>query len=275
MGTLYVVRASAGDRNDLTRRALQVLGTVSLVLADDEESVRRLLAGLDLEVSSLEGKLGVALAALDHDDVAFLSTGWLLGLTEAGGRLVRAAIDQGSPVVPIPGPVLPLAALVLSGLPAHSFVWIGELPQRLHGQSLLAGLGHEPRTIIALASAMDLVEVSAELHSSLGSRPLVVVMPSDRGAEVVWRGALDELSESSLVGAGSGRCVLIIGGSQETAQRWDENRLRAHVEALRAQGLGAREISQQLAERSGWPRRGIYRMAVDAGRTDIDRKEEF
>lgn len=266
---------SAGVPSDLTRRALQVLRGAAVRLADDEESIRQLLAKLGLVASPLEGNVALALAALDQGDVAFLSTGWLLGLSEPGGRLVRAAIQHGSPVVPIPGPVLPLTALVLSGLPAHSFVWIGELERQLNDQSLLAGLGHDPRTIIAFASTSSLIEVCTELHSSLGNRPLVVVMPSDRGAEVVWRGALDELSASSLVQSVSGRCVLVVGGSQETAQRWNENRLRARVEALRARGLGAREISQQLAEKSGWPRREIYRMVIDAGQPGSHRSEEF
>jgi len=216
----------------------------------------------------MAGSVVTALETLTDGDVAFLSTGWLLGHSEPGGRFVRTAIQRGFAVVPIPGPVLPLTALVLSGLPAHSFVWIGEILQP-GGRSLLASLSHDPRTAIALASAPDLVAVSADLHSSLGNRPLVVVIPSDLGAEVVWRGTLDEVAGSSLVESISGRCVLIIGGSQEAAQRWDEARVRARVDTLRGRGLGAREISQRLAEESGWPRRDIYRMVVEAGRPDI------
>jgi 16S rRNA (cytidine1402-2'-O)-methyltransferase len=275
VGTLYVISApaavpgSAGVPGDLTRRALQVLHSTALVFADDEESVRRFLEHLELAASSITGRVETALEALEHRDVAFLSTGWLLGLSETGGRLVRAAIQRGSTVVPIPGPVLPLTALVLSGLPAHSFVWIGELSQRSSGKPLLAGLSHDPCTIIALAPSSDLVKVSTELHLSLGSRPLVVVTSSDLGAEVVWRGTLEEVPGSSVVQRIAGRCVLIIGGSQEKPQRWDEDRLRARIEMLRAAGQGAREISQQLAKQSGWPRREIYQMVVEAGQPGI------
>lgn len=280
MGTLCIVRAPAclagplGTGSDLTRRALQVLRSADLVLADDEDSVQQLLAQQDLVAAPLEGRLEAALEVLHHGDVAFLATGWLLGLSEPGAQLVRAAVQRGSRVVSIPGPVLPLTALILSGLPAHSFVWIGELSQQSGAPSLLAGLGHDPRTIIALAPVSALVEVCAELHSSLGSRPLVVVVPSDLGARVIWRGILDDVPQSSALVAASARCVLIIGGSQETAPRWDETRLRADVETLRARGLGAREISQQLAERSGWPRRDIYRMVIEIGRPANQRREE-
>lgn len=268
VGTLYLVSAPAGTPGDLTRRALQVLRSADLVLADDEECVLRLLTQLDLAASPIAGRVEVALEALKQGDVAFLSSGWLLGLSEPGEQLVRTAVQRGSTVAPIPGAVFPLTALILSGLPAHSFVWIGEPPRRPAGQSLLESLRHDPHTAIALASASNLVEVSAELHSSLGNRPLVVVVPSDLGAEAVWRGTLDEVSESAVVQRISGRCVLIIGGSQEIAPRWDENRLRARIEMLRARGLGAREISQQLAESSGWRRREIYRMVVESGRPD-------
>lgn len=264
-----MVSAPVGTPGDLTRRALQVLRGASLVLVDDEESALRLLGQLDLAVSPIKDSVKAALEALKEGDVAFLSSGWLLGLSEPGKQLVGTAIQRGWAVVSIPGPILPLTALILSGLPAHSFVWIGEPSRRSAGLSLLKSLGHDPRTIIALASATNLVGVSKELQSSLGSRPLVVVVPADVGAEVVWRGTLDEVPDSTAVHRVSDRCVLIIGGSQETAPRWDENRLRARVEILRARGLGAREISQQLAETSGWPRREIYRMVVEAGRASI------
>lgn len=276
MGTLHVVSAPAGLSSDLTRRALQVLRQVALIVADDDESIQRLLVHYGLVALPMPGWVEAALEALSHQEVALLSTGWLLGLSELGSQLVRSAIQRGVRVVSTPGPTLPLTALVLSGLPAHSFVWMGEYSQQLWDrQPLLASFVHDPRTMISVASAADFLEVSIELSSSLGNRPLVVVTPSDRGAEVVWRGTLGEVAGSAATGVVSGRCVLVIGGAQEKAPRWEKDRLQARVEVLRASGLGTREISQQLADESGWPRREIYRMVVEAGRSAVRHKEEF
>jgi 16S rRNA (cytidine1402-2'-O)-methyltransferase len=287
VGTLYVVRApaylpgsagrpeSTGGLGDLTQRALQVLRGAALVVGDDDASIKRLCTQLDLPLSPLADRVGAALEALEHGDVVFLASGWFLGLSEVGGQLVHMAIERGIAVVPAPGPVLPLTALVLSGLPAHSFVWIGELPQQSTRHSLLPSLIHDSRTTIALVSGSRLVEGSAQLHASLGNRPLAIVISSELGEEVVWRGMLDEVAGSSVAQRISDRCVLVIGGSEETHQRWDEDRLRARVETLRAGGLGAREISRKLAEESAWPRREIYKMVVEAGQPDIHHMEEL
>jgi 16S rRNA (cytidine1402-2'-O)-methyltransferase len=264
-----------GPSSDLTRRALQVLQNAALIVADDESSLQRLLAELDLHVSPVAEGVDLALEALKHEDVAFLSSGWILGLSEPGEQLVRAAIQREHPVTPIPGPVLPLSALVLSGFPAHSFVWLGEYsPQSVDQQSLLNSLAHDSATVIALVAASSLAEVSTELSSALGNRPLVVVTPSARGPDLFWRGKLDNLSASIAIDTTSDRCLLIIGGSGETAPRWDEDRLWARVRALRAGGQGAREISQQLAKESGWPRREIYRMVVSVGEPGARPREE-
>jgi 16S rRNA (cytidine1402-2'-O)-methyltransferase len=279
--TLYVVSApatmpgAAGAPSDLTRRALQVLHQVSLIVADDDGPLQWLLEQSDLAASSIADGVEPALKALQHDDVALLSTGWMLGLSEPGGQLVRVAIQRGGAVVPIPGPVFPLSALVLSGLPAHSFVWIGEYSQEsVDQQSLLARFAHDTRTILAVSSASDLVKAGPELALTLGNRPLVVVTPSDDGADVIWRGMLDQLSGSAALEPVSRRCAWVIGGSQEKPQRWEEDRLRARVETLCSRGQGAREISQQLTKESGWPRREIYKMVVDASESDVRPKEE-
>lgn len=275
VGTLYVVGAPVGGPSDLTRRALRILRQVAVIVGDDDGSIRQLLAQLELTAASVASSVESVLEALEKDDVAFLSSGWLLGLSGPGELLVRAAIEHHFPVVPIPGPVLPLTALVLSGLPAHSFVWLGELSwPSPDPRTPLADLAHDPRTVIAVVPALHLPEVGAELYLALGLRPLVVVGPSDRGAKVIWRGTLGELSGSPVMETITGRCVLVIGGEEERTARWEEDRLRARVEALRARGLGAREIGQQLAGESGWPRREIYRMVVEIGQPDGHSREE-
>jgi 16S rRNA (cytidine1402-2'-O)-methyltransferase len=204
------------------------------------------------------------LDALADGDVAYLFSGLSPAVSDAGYRLVRRALDAKYPVVPVPGSSLPITALVLSGLPADSFVYLGELPQDPAARGkLLAATSFEPRTILAQVPYALLPASLADLHCMWGDRPLVLVAPSATGAQVVWCGRLEQSAAASDLVAFPGVLVLVMGGAAVGAGRWDEGRLSSGVKGLLVEGLGAKEISQQLATVSGWPRREIYRLAVE------------
>jgi 16S rRNA (cytidine1402-2'-O)-methyltransferase len=264
MGTLYIVGAPVGAPEDITPRARRLLGEVVLVVADDVDHAQRLLAGHGLDTPLLPStNADLPLKALDGGDVAVLFEGWSPGPTGPSFQLVRTAIEQGFAVVPIPGPCLPLTALVVSGLPADSFVFLGQLPpQSASRRDLIAGVAGERRTLVALESPHALPELLADLSGAFGDRPLVVVTASGGATGVAWRGTLGDAPEEALVEPSLEPCVLVIGGAREPAERWDEERLRAEVQRCLEQGLSAREIGRALASESGWPRRAIYRLAV-------------
>jgi 16S rRNA (cytidine1402-2'-O)-methyltransferase len=264
VGILYIVGAPAGDLHDITHRALRILGEVGLVVADDVDHAQRLMAHHGLDTPLLAStRSDLPLSALDDGDVAVLSEGRSPVLTAASNWLVLAAIERGFAVVPIPGPSLPLTALVVSGLPADSFVYLGELPSEpASRRDLLTSVAGERRTLVALASSDARPGLWADLLGVLGDRPLVLVMASEGATRVAWRGALGEAAEEAPGQPGSGPYALVIGGARELAERWDEERLRAEVRQRLGQGLSAREIGRELAGESGWPRRAIYRLAV-------------
>ena len=291
MNSLYVVGAPAGDPGDLTRRALRILCEVTLVVADDADAQQpmgqpqRLMAhhGITTPLATAGG--AAPLAALEKGDVAYLCPGWMLGLSDTGSRLVRAAIERGYPVVPIPGPALPITALVISGLPADSFVYLGELPQHDPARhDLLASAAGERRTIVVVEQLDRLVPVLTDLQAILGDRPVVIVAargelgsasgiesPPERGDAVIWQGSLGQAPEGYInMQDRPYPVILVLGGARDqgirsisTPDRWDEDRLRAEIRACLEQGLGAREIGRLLAGESGWPRREIYRLAVE------------
>jgi 16S rRNA (cytidine1402-2'-O)-methyltransferase len=269
VGTLYVVTAPAGDPDDLTRRALRILKKVSLIVAGEEGSARVLLDHYGITTPLVPAPGDDHLDTLAEGDVAFLCSGLSPALPESGYRLIRGVVDRGYPVVPAPGPSLPITALVISGLPADSFFYLGELPKEPTARSeLLAAVSAEHRTVLALAPRALLPAALADLHSTLGDRPLVLVVSSTMGAQVVWRGRSREaaggLGEATLPGT----YVLVIGGAPDKTVRWDEDRLRSEIQSLQAAGLGAKEISQQLAANSGWSRREVYRLSVELAQRD-------
>ena len=267
MGTLYIVAAPVGDPQDLTRRAKRILATVPLVVADDPGSAQALLDhhGIATGISSVRGN--DHLDALAEGDVAYLFSGLSPAIPEAGRRLVNTALGAAHPVAPIPGPSLPITALVLSGLPADSFVYLGELPQDpVERRELLAAAGLESGTLLVLVPHALLRTALADLHSALGDRAMVLVASSDTGAQVVWRGQLEKNAAVSDQVVLPGALVLVLGGAPAGVGRWDEGRLDSAIQSLLAEGLGAKEISRRLAGASGWPRREIYRLTVELAR---------
>jgi 16S rRNA (cytidine1402-2'-O)-methyltransferase len=268
VGTLYVVGAPAGDPGDLDRRAQRILGQVILVATEDVGPTQQLLAHYEIAspVAPLRG--GSPLQALDTGDVALVIAGSEPGPSGQGQRLVCAAIERGFPVVPVPGPALPLTALVVSGLPADSFVYLGQLPEhRPDCHALLSSLVSEPRTLVVSGSPDRLAANLADL-TLLGERRCVLVTASQAGTEVAWRGALGQSLPRTVEYPVPGPCVMVIAGASEPAICWSEERLLAEIEALLGQRFMAKEIGRRLATESGWPRREIYRLAVEVAHSD-------
>lgn len=274
MGTLYVVGVPAGDPNDITSRALAILEDADLVVADDVHYVRHLLAQHGIATPpGATTPVDIPLEALITSDVAVLAPCDVPGLSEASERLVRAAIERGFGVSPVPGPKLALTALVISGLPADSFVYLGELPHKPSVRhDLLACVASERRTLVACSSRDRLAGILADLNSVLGDRPMTLVATPGHGAGGIWRGTVGKATGHFLNQPAEGPYVLVIGGAQEKTIRWDEDQLRAQIQAQLDQGLGAKEISKHLAPESGWPRRQIYGMVVETGRFSTDER---
>lgn len=274
MGTLYVIGAPAGEPRDLTRRASAILQEAALVVADDEDAARRLLDENSLSIPVVAVQPDASLAALAEGDVALVYSGRAPAPSQAARRLIRSAIEK-HPVVPIPGPSLPITALILSGLPADSFVYLGGLPPEADARrDLLSLFSAEHRSLLALASSSSLAAVLADLHNTLGDRSLALVASSPRGAELAWRGSVAAAAGGPDQALLPGEYVLVVGGAPDEALRWEEERLLSEIQDLRAAGLGVKELSQQLAERSGWSRREIYRLSLELARQDRSERGE-
>lgn len=280
MGTLYVVGVPPGDPDDTTLRALRVLREVALVVAGGPPHCRHLLARYDIGMPFVDLSEGApsysverVVAALGTGDVALLWTGWSPVPSNSSHQLICAAIERDFPVVPIPGPTLPLTALVISGLPADGFVFLDQLPSEPAARhELLASVADERRSLVALESPSRLSDTVSCLEEALGDRPLTVVATSDQGPGDIWRGTVGGAAIKLPEGRFGCLCALVIGGAQEGVICWDEDRLRAEIQACLDQGLGAKETSQQLAGESGWPRRQIYHLAVEAIRFRTDKE---
>jgi 16S rRNA (cytidine1402-2'-O)-methyltransferase len=269
MGTLYVVGTPIGNLEDITLRALRVLREVSLIAAEDTRKTARLLARYDIHTpltSYFEHnkltKLDTLMAKLAQGDVALVSEAGMPGLSDPGYELVQAALQAGIPVAPVPGPCAAITALVVSGLPTDSFLYLGFLPRKSSERCrALEDVRDERRTLIVYESNHRLLECLADIEAILGDRLIAVARELTKLHEELYRGTVSQ-ARQHFAGEVRGEITLVIGGAAGESIAWDETRVRARLAELLEQGLGRREAAQQVAAESGWPRREVYKLDI-------------
>src|SRR5258708_13493318 len=137
-GTLFIVATPIGNLEDLTPRALRVLGEVDLIACEDTRHTRGLLNRFGIQAKTISyhehnereraEELGKLLEA--RNNIAIVSDAGTPLISDPGFRIVRAAIERGIRVIPIPGPAAFVTALIASGLPTDQFFFAGFLPAR-------------------------------------------------------------------------------------------------------------------------------------------------
>ena len=274
MGTLYLVATPIGNLEDITLRALRLLRKVNLIAAEDTRHTGRLLAHYEIDTPQLSyhehnklTQLDAVLRTLESGDVALVSDAGMPGLSDPGYELVRVAIAQGFPVVPIPGPSALTAALVTSGLPTNAFVYLGFLPRRAsERRRLLTELVSERRTLIAFESPRRLAAALEDILTTLGDRRIAVARELTKLYEEIWRGSVSE-ARSHFAGEVRGEITVVIAGAS-APPAWDEDQVRDQVARLMDEGVTHRQAAKQVAQVSGWSRRDVYQLTLE--RRDID-----
>lgn len=270
MGTLYLVATPIGNLDDITRRAIHILETAVLIAAEDTRHTGKLLAHLGIKkhlVSYHEhnklsaSRLNEILAALAAGDVALVSDAGTPGLNDPGYELVRLALQAGFPVSPAPGPSAPIAALVASGLPTDSFLYLGYLPRKSgERRRLLETVAALPYTLIFLEAPHRLLEALGDLLEILGDRPAAAARELTKLHEEIVRASLSQTLAHFSTQPPRGEFTLVVGG-QPPAGPWTEARLLQELRQRLAAGQPPSRAASELASLSGWPRRMIYTLA--------------
>jgi 16S rRNA (cytidine1402-2'-O)-methyltransferase len=221
MGVLYVVATPIGNLDDITLRALEVLRNAPLIAAEDTRRTLRLLHHfgfqrplLSLHAHNEERQLNRILERLKAHDVALVSDAGTPALSDPGVRLVSAAIVQGIPVVPIPGPSAVLAALVASGLPTNQFTFLGFLPRKQGElERVLREAGEAKRTFVFFESPHRVEKTLAIMARTLGPRAVVVGREITKIHEEFLMGTPAELLERFLKAPPRGELTVVVAGS--------------------------------------------------------------
>lgn len=267
MGSLYLVGTPIGNLGDITIRALDVLRSVALIAAEDTRTTRKLLSHFDIHVPLISyyehnrlQRLDPILLALTTGDVALVSDSGMPSISDPGYHLVRATIEAGFPVVPIPGPNAAISALAASGLPTDSFVFAGFLPrQESRRREALERLSWMPQTIVVYEAPHRVQECLADLLRALGDRDVAIARELTKMHEEFWRGTLAGAAQH-FTGPQRGEFTIVVAGRVEAT--WDRADVLAAIAALRDHGAAPAEIARQVAAESGWPRAEVYRLGL-------------
>ena len=270
MGTLYIVGTPIGNLEDVTLRALRILAEVDLIAAEDTRRTRKLLAHYEIETPLTSyhehnklTKLDELVSTLQQKDVALVSEAGMPGLSGPGYELIQAAIARGIPVVPVPGPSALITALVISGLPTDSFLYLGFLPRRQkERRQLLASLVRERHTLVAFEAPHRLLASLADLKAVLGDRRIALARELTKLYEEVWRGSISQALAHFEENPPRGEFTLVIEGAREECVTWDEERVMEALAELLAEGVERKQAVKAVADLAGWPKREVYKVAL-------------
>jgi len=265
MPSLYVVATPIGNLEDISLRALRTLREVKLIIAEDTRKTKRLLNTHNIKTPMTSyhehnkwTKLGYILSRLDGEDAALVSEAGMPGISDPGYELIVSASQRGIPIVPIPGPSVVITALVVSGLPAGRFTYIGFLPRRAGDRRrLLQSVADENGTIIAFESPHRLPAALNDILQVLGDRKVAVCRELTKIHEEVFRGRISQAIEHFT--EPRGEFTLVIEGKSEKDKPQLTEDIERKLHHMRLSGVTAKEAITEVAGDTGLSKKELYR----------------
>jgi 16S rRNA (cytidine1402-2'-O)-methyltransferase len=267
-GTLYVVATPIGNLEDISARALRILGEVDLIACEDTRHTRKLLDRYGISkplVSYHEHNESARAAELMIDllagkNIALVSDAGTPLIADPGYRLVEQARERGVMVSPVPGPSALLAAFSASGLPTDSFVFLGFLPPK-QGQrrKLLEEWKSLPATLVFYEAPHRILETLEDIAAIFGPRHCVLARELTKIHEEFLRGTPSQLREALAERAAvKGEITAMIAKSAEVES--DEIPLDEAVQKLIQAGVPRMEALKTVARRRGLSKREVYKI---------------
>ncbi|MFC2064662.1 16S rRNA (cytidine(1402)-2'-O)-methyltransferase [Chloroflexota bacterium] len=272
MGTLFLVATPIGNLEDISARALRILTEVKLIAVEDTRQTRKLLNHYKISTRITSyyeynkiSKLDVILDTLEVGDVALVSDAGTPALNDPGYELVQAALQVGHNVSPIPGASAPLAALVVSGLPTDSFVYLGYLPRKsAERRRFIQEVENLSYTLIFLESPHRLLTALSDLQEILGDRQMAAARELTKIHEEILRSPISDIRNHYSSHPPRGEFTLVVAGKTlDQASIWSDEKLYSAIREGLLRGESASALAARLAGESGWKRRIIYKMIIE------------
>ncbi|HKC59362.1 MAG TPA: 16S rRNA (cytidine(1402)-2'-O)-methyltransferase [Myxococcales bacterium] len=267
---LYVVATPIGNLQDLTERAREVLAACDAVVAEDTRHTGQLLKHLGIEKKPFlalpaydeAGRADALLRRLaEGSSLALVTDAGTPGISDPGALLVRRAVEQGYPVVPVPGPSAAISAVSVSGFAQPRFHFAGFLPRKVKAR---AGMLDELRPLRAqlvfYESPHRLAATLGDLQAALGDRPALVARELTKVHEELARGTLSQLA-ARFSNEVRGEIVIVVSGASAVEEEQeDPSDLEREVRERLERGERPKEIAEALSGRHG--KREVYQLAL-------------
>jgi 16S rRNA (cytidine1402-2'-O)-methyltransferase len=280
-GTLYIVGTPIGNMDDITLRALKVLGQVHMVAAEDTRNTGKLLAHHNIksklvsyhEYNEREQALNLIKKIKAGYSVALVSDAGTPSVSDPGYRIIKEAIASSIRIIPVPGASASITALCASGLPTDSFFFAGFSPKK-KGPRLtwLEKLAEEKCTIIFYESPKRILTFLEELTAKMGDRQCVVCREMTKRYEEFIRGSLsevfDKLKQRDQV---KGECTIVVSGQPEEEGAQEETQEEKMVdeiikrlgESFDESGPKPSDLAKEIARKYRLSKQRVYDKIVD------------
>ena len=270
-GTLYIVGTPIGNLEDMTFRAVRILQAVDAIAAEDTRHTGKLLHHFQITTPQISyhehnriTRTGELVERLQQGQaIALVSDAGMPGISDPGYELVKACVEAGLTVVPIPGCSAVVAALIASGLPSDRFVFEGFLPAKPKDRRAhLERLTSESRTLVFYEAPHRLRQTLQDLGVLGGDRAIVLARELTKLHEEFWRGTIAEAIDHYRDREPMGEFTLVLAGAELNPLLLSDDALKAELQTLINQGISRSEASRQLAQQTALPRRQIYQLAL-------------
>lgn len=272
-GTLYLVPTPIGNLEDMTFRAVNILKDVDLIASEDTRNTQKLLNHFEVDTpqtsfhehNSKERTPQLISKLLDGSSVAQVSDAGMPSISDPGVDLVKAAIDAGVSVVPLPGANAALTALIASGLTPQPFYFLGFLPRKKKELTTeLEELNKRKETLVFYESPHRVKQVVEEIEKVFGpQRRIVLAREVTKRFEEFIRGTTEEVSEWLSDERIRGEFVLIVEGNEhaedEEDKIWENWTLKEHVDfIMENSGYSSKQAIKEVSLLRNMPKRDVY-----------------
>jgi len=268
-GTLYIVATPIGNLGDITRRAVEVLGEVDLIAAEDTRHSRKLLSALGISTEMIsyrehnrEDAAKRIMARIGQGkDVALITDAGTPGVSDPGHYLVGLCVDQSIPVIPVPGPSAVTALLSASGMELTRFIFQGFLPPKAKArEEVLEQLAASGFPCVIYESPNRVLATLGAIAGIMSDRQLVLGREMTKLHEEFIRGTAVEVAHRLEAGKIKGEVTILVEGGELVKRTVD---LLPAIKRLRAEGLSASRVAAVLSQITGEEKNTIYKMVME------------
>ncbi len=271
MPSLFLVSTPIGNLGDITFRAVEVLRSADVILAEDTRRTATLLRHYEIQgrmISAHEHNEASRAATVvemlrEGREVALVSDAGTPLLSDPGARIVDEVLAAGFEVVPVPGASALLAALVASGIPAERFTFYGFIPRKGGRRTeLLEEIARLPHAAVLYESPNRVAELLVDLAEAAGAeRRVAVARELTKLHEEFFRGTLREAVGRFEVMEVRGEIVVVVEGAAERPPAEEDGETaRMLAQALLAQGVAPSQVARELRQRLKIPRNEAYQL---------------